>query len=201
MHFPRLSLFLFLAGLYASPAHCVASPRALFQDELIREADTIAIVRIYKKEMPSITGQIPASSSTDVGLILYSAKTIQRIIGEIPDAPILIQFNNAGSDPNQFSEGTFLLFAKREGQFFRPLATDFQITDKMVFWFKKPFETGSLGPEMGMVPLTQALDEIKTLITKHKNANGPVHLTPTRRHAGCLVASLPASVAPTVRGR
>ena len=31
--------------------------------------------------------------------------------------------------------------------------------------------------------------------------NGPVHLTPTRRHAGCLVASLPASVAPTVRGR
>ena len=37
--------------------------------------------------------------------------------------------------------------------------------------------------------------------TENKTANGPVHLTPTRRHAGCLVASLPASVAPTVRGR
>ena len=36
---------------------------------------------------------------------------------------------------------------------------------------------------------------------KHKMANEPVHLTPTRRHAGCLVASLPASVVPTVRGR
>jgi hypothetical protein len=34
-----------------------------------------------------------------------------------------------------------------------------------------------------------------------KMPNEPVHLTPTRRHAGCLVASLPASVAPTVRGR
>ena len=34
-----------------------------------------------------------------------------------------------------------------------------------------------------------------------KKPNGPVHLTPTRRHAGCFVASLPASVAPPVRGR
>jgi hypothetical protein len=34
-----------------------------------------------------------------------------------------------------------------------------------------------------------------------KNANRAVHLIPTRRHAGCLVASLPASVAPAVRDR
>jgi hypothetical protein len=32
-------------------------------------------------------------------------------------------------------------------------------------------------------------------------ANNGVQRTPTRRHARCLVASLPAPVAPTVRGR
>jgi hypothetical protein len=47
-----------------------------------------------------------------------------------------------------------------------------------------------------------SMDELEDIMRTAKyNPNGPVHLTPTRRHAGCLVASLPASVAPTVRGR
>jgi hypothetical protein len=197
----RLPQFLIIIAIYAITPQVLASARAMFQDELVREADAIAIVCVYAKKFSGITGQIPASSSPDVAVILYSAKTIQKIAGDIPESPILIQFDNDGSDLNPLSEGTYLIFAKQDGQLFRPLSTEFKITDDQVLWFKKPFETGALGPEMGMVPLTKALDDIKMLLNKHKNANGPVHLTPTRRHAGCLVATLPASVAPTVRGR
>jgi len=179
----------------------LASARTWFQDELIRQADAIAIIRVCAKEVSGITGQIPASSSPDVGLLLYSAKTIQKISGDIPESPILIQFENDGSDSTPLDEGTYLIFAKQDGQFFRPLSTDFRITDEQVFWFKKPFETGGAGPQMGLVPLTQALDDIKMLLDKHKNANGAIHLTPTRWHARCLVASLPAPDAPAVRGR
>ena len=197
----RLPAILILTGLYAITTQVFASERALFQDELIRKADAIAIVRVYSKEVSGITGQIPASSSPDVAVILYSTKTITKISGDIPDSPILIQFENDGSDLNPLAEGTYLIFAKQDGQFFRPLSTEYRITDDQVFWFKKPFETGGLGPEMGMVPLTKACDDIKMLLNKHKNANERMHLIPTRRHAGCLVASLLASVAPSVRDR
>jgi len=43
-------------------------------------------------------------------------------------------------------------------------------------------------------PLAQRLWQNKN------KANGRIQLTPTRRHARCLVASLPAPVAPTLRG-
>jgi hypothetical protein len=36
---------------------------------------------------------------------------------------------------------------------------------------------------------------------QERKSNNGVQRTPTRRHARCLVASLPAPVAPTVRGR
>jgi len=181
-----LSALLLISGLYAITPQVLASARALFQDELVREADAIAVVRVYAKEVSGITGQIPASSSPDVGLILYSAKTIQKIAGDIPESPILIQFENDESDLNPLAEGTYLIFAKQDGQFFRPLSTEYRITDDQVFWFKKPFETGGWGPEMGMVPLTKALDDIKMLLNKHKNANERMHLIPTRCHSGCF---------------
>ena len=38
-------------------------------------------------------------------------------------------------------------------------------------------------------------------IQNQNNANEPIQRTPTRRHARCLVASLPAPFAPAVRGR
>lgn len=62
----RLPAILILTGLYAITTQVFASERALFQDELIREADAIAIVRVYSKEVSGITGQIPASSSPDI---------------------------------------------------------------------------------------------------------------------------------------
>ena len=50
-------------------------------------------------------------------------------------------------------------------------------------------------------PFVKIKLSMKPSAPKNNRHNEPMHLTPTRRHAGCLVASLPASVAPSVRGR
>lgn len=147
-----------------------AAARALFQDELVRESDAIAVVDILDRAFPEITGTaLQGKTEFPTSLILYQSKVVQSIFGEIPSQPLLIQIEGAG-DLNTLEKGRYLLFLKAEGHLFTPIATDFRVDEESAFWFTKPFLTGGYGPEMGKVPLNQAIAEIKALLEKYKKS-------------------------------
>lgn len=149
----------------AQSAACV-----LFQDELIRESDAIAVVDILDRVFPQTTGIVlQGKTEFPTSLILYQSKVVQLISGEIPSQPLIIQFEGAG-DLNALEKGRYVLFLKAEGHLFTPIATDFRVDDGNVFWFKKPFLTGGYGPEMGKIPLNHAIAEVKALLEKYKKS-------------------------------
>jgi len=167
----RLATFAFSILLLVGPApeaECAAA--ALFQDELIRVSDAIAVVDILNRTFPDITGIVlHGRTEFPTSLILYQSKVVQSISGEIPSQPLIIQFEGAG-DLNALEKGRYVLFLKAEGHLFTPIATDFRVDDGDTFWFTKPFLTGGNGPEMGKVPLSQAISEIKALLEKYKKS-------------------------------
>jgi len=163
-------LTILLVGLNVLLSQMVnAAGRALFQDELVRESDAIALVEIYGRAFPNVTGSLESDDQTQMGLILYQAKIIQTLLGSIPTEPFIIQFDGYG-DMNALDKGKYLIFFKAEGRLFRPLSTEFRIADDKVFWFKQPFITGDLGPIMGDVPLQDVIREVKDLIRKYKES-------------------------------
>lgn len=143
---------------------------ALFQDELIRKSDVIAIVEIFDRVVPPITGVVLHDKTEfPTSPILYQSKVVKTLFGTIPSEPLIIQFDGAG-DRNPLEKGRYLLFLRSEGHLYTPIETDFKINHGKVFWFTKSFLTGGYGPAMGEVPLDQTIFEIKVLIEKYKKS-------------------------------
>ena len=152
----------------ASVAQCLGTPRALFQDELIKDSDTIAVVQILDREFTKTYGEIRLEDDTadvQTSIILYQSLVKQPIRGRLPREPMIFQFTDLG-DRNPLSKNDYIVFLKSEGFLFR-IVDAFEIDSDTAFWFKGRFIAGDTGPTMEEVSLDRAIREIQQLIKQY----------------------------------
>lgn len=164
-------LFLVIGFIFAVCPEAFSASTAWPQDELVKQADVIAIVDIHERVFSTITGSILDRDGKEfpTSLILYSSSVIEILYGRIAKEPLIIQFDGDG-DRNPLEAGKYILFLKAEGHLFAPLESGFQITKDKVFWYTRPFTDKSYGPSIGEVPLSDATRDIQHLIEKIKKS-------------------------------
>lgn len=154
-------------------------PGTWFEDQLIHEANVIAIIDIdegqFVKEAGTLLTSIKDLKEVHVALTIYHATVSETIKGKISSEPFIAQFDGDGSDMNRFEPGRYIAFLRESGGLYFPLTTYFRITEGSLSWYRLPFRgptrtkrRGDYGPYFEKTPVSKAVADIKAILKEKR---------------------------------